>query len=76
VIAFQQDLPASAGAHHSMAKVLKPGIGIASTKKKKDHSAEDEGVDQAVDRAMSVSRFLARSRRDNPAPYGAAWGAA
>jgi hypothetical protein len=45
VIAFQQDLAASAGAHHAMAEVFEARGIVAGAHEEEDGRAEDEGVE-------------------------------
>ncbi len=47
VIAFQQDLAASAGAHHAMAQVFEACVGIASAHENKHRDHECGGLQAA-----------------------------
>ena len=50
MIAFEQDLAASAGAHHAMAKIVEAGVGgWAGAHEEEDGGGEDEGVEDAAD---------------------------
>jgi hypothetical protein len=49
VIAFEQDLAASAGAHHAVAEVFEASVGVSRAHEEEDSGGEDEGVEQAAE---------------------------
>jgi len=69
VVAFEQDLAASAGTHHAMAEVFEAGVGIAGADQDQDDGGEDEGLEGTTCGA-SEGRFLPRSRRVTAAANG------
>jgi len=48
VIAFQQDLAASAGAHHAMAEVFETRGIVSGAHEKEDSGGEDEGMEYSA----------------------------
>jgi hypothetical protein len=61
VIAFQQDLAASAGAHHAMPQVLEARGIVAGSQKKKDGGGEDEYLECAANGPALTGRAFSRA---------------
>jgi hypothetical protein len=64
VIAFEQDLAASAGAHHAMTEIFEAGVGAwACADEEEDGGGEDQGLeDTTIEEAADKVQFCTSAR--------------